>query len=530
MKKIIFLSLFLFSFLQIGNAVTDIEFILDVSGSMKQISGGEAQIDTARKALLSSLTSITDPTTHVALRVYAHRVEQTNKAGSCQDTELLIPFGPVDRVNLEAKLNTLVPKGYTPIAYSLEQSKNDFSLTREANKTIILLSDGEETCGGDAVGVLKKLKEQGFEVVVHTIGFNVDAQTRSQLEAISSATGGKYFDARDAQSLTGALKDATAQAVVIQKDKQIYGAPLRGGNSYETAVAITPNQEFRLDHHQRQNEFDYFYVDLKAGQEITASVSTLERGVNLQNGQARANSQPYAGIQMHGDQRNLIRKEEIIGDTHKTKTIVYATPRDSRMYVLIGSTYDNMNADETNFKVSVGSKGDLGKEGEAGDTSQTAMPITLGRYPTNYLGGPDLRDTYSFQAKKGEAYWVGFIPDQGISEFFGIQIYNDYRQKVLEVSVPPGEGLKTQPVPMPEDGTYYLEIAPRYTMEKTGGYLLEFQKAGEPSGAVTPSVGAVRSAPTGLPVPTPATTPSTQPSEPAPKEESKSFWKRWFGK
>ncbi|MBI4411256.1 MAG: hypothetical protein HY541_02085, partial [Deltaproteobacteria bacterium] len=51
-------------------AKTDIEIILDASGSMRAAMGGSTQIDVAKKTIKATIGSI-PPDTHVALRVYA---------------------------------------------------------------------------------------------------------------------------------------------------------------------------------------------------------------------------------------------------------------------------------------------------------------------------------------------------------------------------------------------------------------------------------------------------------------------------
>src|SRR5262245_18782119 len=73
-----------------------IEYILDVSGSMNAISGGEKRIDAAKKSIATMVQGIPDGTV-VSLRLYAHRTPPADKAASCKDTELDIPFGPINK-------------------------------------------------------------------------------------------------------------------------------------------------------------------------------------------------------------------------------------------------------------------------------------------------------------------------------------------------------------------------------------------------------------------------------------------------
>lgn len=453
-------------------AATDIEFILDLSGSMNKLHQGEKQIDTARKSMKTALEGVV-PGTWLALRVYGHRVEQTNQAESCKDTELVIPFGEGNAPSIQSAVAQLAPKGYTPIAHSLQQSRNDFRLEREAKKTIILLSDGEETCGGDPVAVLKELKAQGFDVVVHVIGFNVDAQTRAQLEAIATAGDGKYFDAQNADELNQALKTATEAAAVLEKEKSTYGTAIRGGNSYETAVALPLGQEMKLDHHQKVRDFDYFYVDLNLGQQITLDLKTLEKGVRIREGQATENQNPYAGIELHSRERKKLKGEVIIGAPHANRSFSFTSQIKERFYILVGNSYEAQNQDHVTFMASVTTFGDLGSDQDAGDDFKSAMPLAPGRHEKNHLGGGDSKDTFLLNLKKGETYVFGVIPNDEINGYLKIRLTDDFKQQLLQQSSATyNSGIKTTPFAVPADGTYVLEVSVTGNLSSPKSYSL----------------------------------------------------------
>lgn len=493
-------------FASLAQAKTDIEFLLDLSGSMRKVADGETQIDSARKALLKTVEGI-PADTFVAVRAYGHRVAQTDKDASCRDTELLVPFAPLEPAALKARIQSLTPIGYTPIAYSLEEAKGDFAAEREAEKVIILLSDGEETCGGDPVAVLKKLQEAGFKVVVHTVGFNVDAATRQQLQAIAQAGAGKYFDARGAEGLNKALGEATQESLLLEKEKTTYGQAIRGGNSYETAVALPLNVELKLDHHQQQSDYDYFYADLQTAQQLTIELHTLEQGINLQGGQLTENRRPYAGLQLHGGARNELQKINIIGDPHVGKTIEFVAPTADRYYLLVGSVYSAMHKDHVTFKAVSVAKGDLESDKDAGATIQEAMPILVGRYAMNYLGGGDEHDVFRFEAKKDEVYFVGLIPNEELNSYFKLEIFDSYKQRLLLQSSGVNQGLKSQSFAIPADGTYYLDLSFGVGQRSLVAYTLELARVSE--APVAPPVAP------GLP-PTPPPLAPSQPAGPLP--------------
>ena len=70
----------------------------------------------------------------------------------------------------------------------------------------MLVSDGKETCQGDPVLAARRLATNN--ITVHTVGFVVDTAARGQLQAISRATGGTYFDAPVGPELPEMLKSA----------------------------------------------------------------------------------------------------------------------------------------------------------------------------------------------------------------------------------------------------------------------------------------------------------------------------------
>ena len=110
---------------------TDIEFLLDASGSMNAMADGESQITIAKRSLKETIATIPAGTS-VAFRAYSHRIPQADKVASCQDTELLIPFQPLNTMNFSASVDAIQAKGWTPIAYSLKAAGTDFQ-SRESH-------------------------------------------------------------------------------------------------------------------------------------------------------------------------------------------------------------------------------------------------------------------------------------------------------------------------------------------------------------------------------------------------------------
>jgi len=165
--------------------------IFDASGSMWGQIDGVNKIVIARNAL-RDVVSRWNPGIYLGLTVYGHRVK-----GDCNDIETIIPIGPVNKGRMIDTVMAIQPKGKTPIARSLRIVADQLRKSEE-QATIILISDGKESCNADPCATARQLKAEGINFVAHVVGFNVDASTDRQLACIAHATGGEYFSAKNA--------------------------------------------------------------------------------------------------------------------------------------------------------------------------------------------------------------------------------------------------------------------------------------------------------------------------------------------
>lgn len=497
MKKSILTVLSTFSLLcgvASASAASRIEYILDVSGSMNALSGGEKRIDAAKKSLSSMVQGIPDGTV-VALRLYSHRVPPADKANSCKDTELVIPFGPINKPQFLGVVNGVNPLGQTPIAYSLEQAANDFQLGADEAQTIILVSDGEESCGGDPVAVAKALIAKGFKLKINVIGFDVDANAKNQLAAIASATGGQYFDVKDSSSLTGTLQKLTQESLVIQKaGSSVYGEEIRGGDNYETAVAIPVGKLLRLNHHQKKNQYDYFSLEGKPGQKIVVSLETGEKGVNIKpDNSYEENLTPYAGMSLQSPQKTQIQTQEIIGGKNDAKQIIYPVPIDGagKYFVLIGSAYDDQHKDHR-FKAEIVEQFDAGTKQDAGSTRDTAITIQPGTIK-GYFNPNDDTDTYRVPLPAGPVT----IRARPVSEKVQIRAElfdSDGIQLTNQIAPNEGAVLKIENFSLSKADEYVLKLSGGYNPTETE-YTLEIIPGGAAPAAATQDAGAPAAAP-----------------------------------
>lgn len=186
---------------------SDLMLVLDASGSMWGQVQNEHKIVIARR-VLADLIGKVPAGVNIGLVAYGHRRE-----ADCDDIETVVPLGPTDVAALIKKINSLNARGKTPITKTLTQVFTEL-LKHERPATVVFVSDGIETCGGDPCQAVRDAKAKDIKFVMHVIGFDVGDVDVSQLECSAQAGGGLYFSAADA----GQFANALGQAVAIKPE------------------------------------------------------------------------------------------------------------------------------------------------------------------------------------------------------------------------------------------------------------------------------------------------------------------------
>ena len=117
-------------------------FILDGSGSMWGRVEGQPKIAIAKEVMTGLIRELPD-NVDAGLQVYGHRSK-----GDCDDIELLAPVGGSDRATLIQRIQEINPKGKTPITRSFQFAAKQLRESEEET-TVVLISDGKETCDAD---------------------------------------------------------------------------------------------------------------------------------------------------------------------------------------------------------------------------------------------------------------------------------------------------------------------------------------------------------------------------------------------
>jgi Ca-activated chloride channel family protein len=203
-------------------------FVFDASGSMFGKWQGNLKIESAKKVLGKLVDSLDQlPNVTMGLRVYGHQYPR-----DCQDSKLEVPFRNSNSGTIKSVLRDIKPKGITPIAYSLEQSANDFPKDDDAKNIIILITDGIEECNGDPCAVSEKLQENHVVLKPFIIGLGIDRSLVAKFDCM-----GRFFNASNEESLETILKVVVSN--VLDKTTVQVNLLDHNKNATETNVAMS---------------------------------------------------------------------------------------------------------------------------------------------------------------------------------------------------------------------------------------------------------------------------------------------------
>ena len=240
----------------------NLELILDLSGSMRSRLGNSTRIGTARKVLRQVLATIPDDF-NVGLRFYANRYAPHQKE-SCTDTQLVAPIQKLDRNKLLALVDSAQPRGMTPLVYSVLQTPAD--LKAVGGGSVILITDGQETCHGDPVKAAEQLKQSGIDVTLDIVGFTLTGQkVQQELSNFAEATGGHYYEAQNADTLARALLIASTSEIPYAVFDAL-GKQVAHGEAGDDGQEVAPG--------------DYRVVITAAGQQLVAEGVQVAAGTD----------------------------------------------------------------------------------------------------------------------------------------------------------------------------------------------------------------------------------------------------------
>ncbi len=194
-------------------------FIFDMSSSMLQkLPSGDTKLDAARTAIGRVLRRL-PRRARFSVRAYGH--QSPDRQRNCRDEARIMPYASGDAhiARSLSQVENLQARGYSPISFALRRAVTSMNALQTPPNTIVLMSDGRETCDGDPCATARRLKRRNPNLVINTVGFAVGDAARQQLACVARATGGSYYAAGDSIQLAARLNDAArprlARRVVV---------------------------------------------------------------------------------------------------------------------------------------------------------------------------------------------------------------------------------------------------------------------------------------------------------------------------
>jgi Ca-activated chloride channel family protein len=172
--------------------------ILDASGSMNEISKpGTSRIEAARLAGRQIIPGAAK-SRRMGLMTFG-----PGPLDQCSNFSLKVP---VQRLAAKLILNefdsTLIDGG-TPLTSAIEAAA-DVLDHHQQKGVVVVVTDGEETCGRDPCAAARQLRETSSKLTIHVIG--IDTGSTHKSACLAEETGGEFIPTKTLEELTEALR------------------------------------------------------------------------------------------------------------------------------------------------------------------------------------------------------------------------------------------------------------------------------------------------------------------------------------
>lgn len=300
--------------------------VLDASGSMWGQIDGVPKISIARD-VIDGVLGKWDPAVDLGLMTYGHR-----RKGDCNDIEVIQSVAPLDPNNFSSLVRGINPRGKTPISESLIRAARELRHIEDP-ASVILVSDGLETCEADPCLAATLLENSGIDFTVHVVGFDLTDEEARQLRCIADNTGGRFLNADNASELTEALAET-----VVAVSEEVVAKPV----APQPAPPIVPKKITELDLDRLSFDVHKIEKDAASGKVVATGTSN---GVGWT---VTANSiyEPYSNVKGGAGFNDLPGRYD---DLHVGSdfTITFDQPVTSMLVVLAN---DNDTGDGPNFQ------------------------------------------------------------------------------------------------------------------------------------------------------------------------------------
>ncbi len=212
--------------------------LIDGSGSMAGQVDGRSKLDLARQAARNFVDSL-PADVEASLVVFGQQGDNTQagKEQSCSAVDTLVPMTS-DRAEVVASLDKVQAVGWTPLAAAIEHARQILQNSSTVGEQVIyVVSDGEETCGGDPVEMARQAHQGQTRAIVNIVGFGLPAKEAAALQSVATAGGGTFVDVHSKRAFDQAM--AAVQEANRRAGNAVRAASVVSSNALGTAEAVS---------------------------------------------------------------------------------------------------------------------------------------------------------------------------------------------------------------------------------------------------------------------------------------------------
>lgn len=180
---------------------SDAMIVFDASGSMgtSDYSRKVPRIASVKSAMRKVVPEIAE-LRRLGLIVYGE-----GDYNNCDSIELRLKPTANAAETILAEIESIFPRGRTPLTQSVRLAAETLNY-QNTDATVVLLTDGEETCGGDPCRTAAELKKQAKNLTVHVIGYRHGPAGYFTARCMADMTGGEFVVVDNEDALIGALR------------------------------------------------------------------------------------------------------------------------------------------------------------------------------------------------------------------------------------------------------------------------------------------------------------------------------------
>jgi Mg-chelatase subunit ChlD len=171
--------------------------VVDASGSMEEpIAGAANRLDAAKRAI-GDLVDALPPDIDVGLVEFR----------DCERIRRDRFYSGAERAQLKSQVDSLQPGHGTPLARSVERA--GAIISSQVPAVMIVVTDGEDSCGGDPCAAAREVKSKRPNLVINVI--DIGSGGASPAACMAKITGGKVYKPGSAVEFDRMLSEAGGQ-------------------------------------------------------------------------------------------------------------------------------------------------------------------------------------------------------------------------------------------------------------------------------------------------------------------------------